>query len=223
MMLAVLTSFGDWANTTKPLLEFMQAFPDSISIVVVDDSSDVRAPRFGAVTVPQHFNLVFPQARIAEQAPGMGIPVIQGRTKPLDRVEAINVAWAHFQRSPAQFDTLMIMQNDVKVSYGVFDRMARCVADKNITSPSTVVPLINSVLVGEKNAEADTDLLTYQCPTGAQAVVESLSGRLPRDCHQRLPCTYGVHACTTAALALCAGLVQLPTAHVCLDACHASF
>lgn len=41
-MVAVLTSFGEWEKTTKPLLEFLMTFPDAIQIFVVDDAADVR-------------------------------------------------------------------------------------------------------------------------------------------------------------------------------------
>lgn len=41
IMVAVLTSFGDWNKTTRPLLDFLQTFPDPIAVYVVDDTSDV--------------------------------------------------------------------------------------------------------------------------------------------------------------------------------------
>ncbi len=116
---------------------------------------------------------------------GLDVLRVNNGSESLDRVAGINAAWMLFRRS-SKYDTLVVLQDDVKVYHGVFDDVASCAAQ---APPGAVVgPLINAMQVGEKASGIDEGLLSYQ-NTQHRYLRPFIGGRIPKDAHQRLPCT----------------------------------
>ena len=107
--------------------------------------------------------------------------------------DLINAAWRHF-KAVDRHQHLVVLQDDVIVQQGVFDTMAAC--SREVAHASYFGPLINAMNVGEKSTPMDETLLSWQ-NSHHRRTRKLLAGRMPKDCHVRLPCTcWGVTSVT---------------------------
>jgi hypothetical protein len=125
------------------------------------------------------------QPELLASAADLDYKVLPAKESSPDRASLINQAWAHFTNSP-QHQVLIVLQDDVQVHHGVFDTMAACF--QQLPHTAILGPLINAMNVGEKATDMDEKLLCWQ-NSHHRRTRKYFSGRMPKDCNARLPCT----------------------------------
>ena len=138
------------------------------------------------------------QPDFANKVIALGLDVVRvgNGTEPLDRASAINAAWMLFRRN-AKYDVLVVLQDDVKVYHGTFDRIAECFSQ--VPHAAVLGPLLNAMQVGERSTAIDEKLLSFQ-NSQDKSLRPYFGGRIPKDAHMRLPCTPCVPTCCCAVL-----------------------
>lgn len=130
IMVAITTCCGFWKET-RQLVESLLAMPDPIHVVLVDDNSTDGSQaeaaamgtslQCGECVIQLSINVM----RIA------GVPVIS-TVRTSGNTAGMLRAWKYFSSYP-QLQFLVVMNNDLKVVPGSFERLYRCAQAMNET------------------------------------------------------------------------------------------